>query len=275
MGLYIYIKERARAQSAADAAAAAQADDHNKAFAVRLRGAPNTDLQAGQQGSATMRSTLEEEAAQARSEGMTVWIASHGGVGSNSFASHVESMGARATTKAWRDSLSLANRPVPLLGLRAALYLYGDPLSAICSMKRRGIAELNLKKLLRLQAAKWIVNYDDGRLIEAMYTQFKAWTTANVGSVFLGYSIFHVRYEDTNSASCIRKIGAALGLQHTHIRTTPYQRRYNSPCMAELKRVLSSEQLRMAKEIDDYGGDCGPSLVGGKLHGGQHAGPTG
>ena len=193
---------------------------------------------------------------QAILQGMRVWVVSHGGVGSNTFASFIELHGLLVRTQQWHTSLCHAPEPLHthIPGkLFAAVYLYGDPILAICSMKRQGNAYLNLQKLtnrLNMQ-----IPYMDGLLLEAIYNQFKRWTSAQAEQGSFGYKIYHLSHEDIFRTEC-------LGVFLSDKKHRLYQRSRNSSnrekCLASLN--VTTESLKMAEEMLAYRGDC-PRLL--------------
>lgn len=202
--------------------------------------------------------TIKIDAEKARAEGMSVWVVSHGGVGSNAFSSYMESRGARVFVPSWRRTLCHAKEPVQLTGLNGAVYVFGDPLQAICSMKYRDLGPLNLAKLTNSKMNS--TTYSDGALLEAMYHQFKSWTTpsASASASKLGFPIFKLRYEDAHDETCISKVAALLHLQKREKKLRVHKRRVKNQdaCMNQLHASLTSKQKKMAQEIDSYRGDC-------------------
>ena len=185
-------------------------------------------------------------------QGMRVWVVSHGGVGSNALASFIELNGLLVRTQQWHTSLCHAPGPLHTHfsdKLTAAVYLYGDPILAICSMKRQGNAYLNLQKLtnrLNMQ-----VHYTDGLLLEAIYHQFKRWTSPQAEQGSFGYKIYHLSHEDIFRSEC-------LGLFLSNKKHRLYKRsRSNSNrerCLSSLN--ITDESMKMAKEMLTYRGDC-------------------
>ena len=208
-----------------------------------------------------MRRPLQEEVAEAERDGMVLWVASHGGVGSNSFARYFESLGARVGTSHWRSSLCHAPHPVAVstpTKLRLAVYLYGSPLEAMCSMKKRGLGLQNLKKLTHAVSERALF-YSDAALVEAMYWQFKNWTalSASAAKAAYGFPVLRIQYAHAHAPSCISRIASSLQVvdQGTHRPTR--QRSNHDACVSELLASLPPEHLAMAQEMDGFVGDCG------------------
>lgn len=96
------------------------------------------------------RQYLENQLSASIDHGMALWLVSHGGVGTKSLAEHFEKQGIKTKTSEWHEVLVHAHRPatsVTRKSFNGAIYVYGDPILSICSMKRQGNARLNLMKL--------------------------------------------------------------------------------------------------------------------------------
>jgi len=208
-----------------------------------------------------MRRPLQEEVAEAVKDGMVFWVASHGGVGSNSFARYFESLGARVGTSHWRSSLCHAPQPVAVnipTKLRLAVYLYGSPLEAMCSMKKRGLGLQNIKKLTHAASERALL-YSDAALVEAIHWQFKNWTalSASAAIAAYGFPVLRVRYADAHTPSCISRIASFLQVVDQGTHRPARQRSNHEACVSELLATLSHEHLGLVREMDEFVGDCG------------------
>ena len=182
---------------------------------------------------------------------MSIWVVSHGGVGSNSLAQFVENMGYKVRTQAWHAILCHSSEPLRSNGrsIQAAVYLYGDPILSICSMKRQGNAYLNLQKLtnrLNMQ-----IPYTDGLLLEAIYNQFKRWTSAQAEQGSFGYKIYHLSHEDIFRTECL---GLFIKRHYAKLFKRSRSNASRQKCLAKLE--LSQHHIAMADEMVSYKGDC-------------------
>ena len=193
---------------------------------------------------------------QAILQGMQVWVVSHGGVATNSLTTFIELHGLFVRAQQWQTSLCHAPEPLHTYipeKLYAAVYLYGDPILAICSMKRQGVAHLNLQKLtnrLNMQ-----IPYTDGLLLEAIYNQFKKWTSAQAEQGSFGYKIYRLNHIDILQTACL-----GLFLRHRRMRLSQ-RSRINSnreKCLSSLN--VTAENLKIAEEMLAYRSDC-PHLL--------------
>jgi hypothetical protein len=143
---------------------------------------------------------------------------------------------------------------VPLANLKAAVYLFGDPLQALCSMKRRNLMATNIKKLTLMPKANISALTDDA-MLTAMFNQFKAWTAPQLKK--LGYPVMRIRYEDAHTSACFNFVIHKLALKPVGARRGVTTRQLkHDVCVDTLRRTLSQKQLDMAKEMDEYKGDC-------------------
>lgn len=179
---------------------------------------------------------------------MKVWVVSHGGVGSKSFATFIKMHGFRVMTQAWHGYLCHAPRPVDGNGIRLAVYIYGDPILSICSMKQQGNAELNLRKLTDNAFAK----YSDVALLKAIYEQFRAFTTRRAK----GYPTLLFKYEDAFNPVCLEKLRTHLPLKRMMTKRFFRKREvsYRSICLKSLDIPL--DLLHLAGEMFNYQSDC-------------------
>ena len=183
--------------------------------------------------------------------GMSIWIVSHGGVGSNSLAQFVESMGLRVRTQSWHAILCHSSDPIRSSGrtIQAAVYLYGDPVLSICSMKRQGNAYLNLQKLTNRLNVN--VHYTDGLLMEAIYGQFKRWTSPEAERGSFGYKIYHLSHEDIFKTECL---GLFIKRHYAKLFKRSRSNSNRQKCLSKLD--LRPEHIAMADEMTSYKGDC-------------------
>lgn len=185
--------------------------------------------------------------------GIDVLLVSHGGVSSNSFATYLERQGLRIKNHYWHTKLchypfppSLRSYPKEEFeGLKMAIYLHGDPVLSICSMKRQDNQAMNLVKL---NDGK-VPDYSDKALLRAIYAQFKAWTSEGLD---VGYPIYVFHYEQSFTQSCIDNIYVKLGRSLPRTTRTRFGR-HNSDrqkCLESLD--LDEEDLKLADEINNY-----------------------
>ena len=131
---------------------------------------------------------------------MDLWLVGHGGVALNSFALYLERFQFKVRTPSWQHTLSHSPRPLPLdpsFQLKAALYVFGHPFIAICSMKARGVADEIYHQLNRPNNQ----TYSDGNLMDAIYNQFLSWTFA--ASSENEYPIYRLNYDDLFDSKCL------------------------------------------------------------------------
>ena len=189
---------------------------------------------------------------QAILQGMKVWVVSHGGVGSNTLANFIELNGLFVRTQQWHHTLCHAPEPIQAhipSKLFAAVYLYGDPVLSICSMKRQGNAYLNLQKLTNRLNVN--VHYTDGLLMEAIYGQFKRWTSPEAEMGSFGYKIYHLSHEDIFKTECLGLFLSNKKLKlYRHSRSNSRREK----CLNSLN--VTEESLLIAKEMLSYQGDC-------------------
>ena len=168
------------------------------------------------------------------------------------------------------------------LPYRGAIYLYGHPFLSICSQKRRGIASENLRKLTLDPLAV----YSDGKLMTAMYKQFKAFTAATTATAqkvdddnnnnnnnnnssssaaaaasapYYHYPpLVSVFYEDLLHPLCVQHVLRLLDVPPLDPATLQHIRRKNfirnsilPDCLASLSS-LGREHFAMAEEMDAY-----------------------
>lgn len=187
-------------------------------------------------------------------EGMQVLVVSHGGVGTNSFASYIEKHGLKVMTQSWHGYLCHAHRPTDGTGLKLAVYLYGDPLLSICSMKSQGNAKLNLWKLTNdgTNAPQNFDNYTDSALLQAIYSQFKSFATRRAK----GYPTLLLRYEDTFNPFCLNKIKTILGLSGYMNHRTFVRRKTSdrSKCIQSLS--ISPKLKNLVDQMNNHQSDC-------------------
>ena len=193
---------------------------------------------------------------QAILQGMRVWVVSHGGVGSNTFASFIELHGLFVRSQQWHASLCHAPEPLQTHipdKLYAAVYLFGDPILAICSMKRQSVAYLNLQKLTN--RLNMNITYTDDLLLEAIYHQFRQWTSPQAEQGSFGYKIYRLYHKDVFRAACL-----GLFLRRSSIRLKQRSRVYSNRdiCLSSLN--VTAENLKIAEEMLAYRGDC-PRLL--------------
>ena len=183
-------------------------------------------------------------------EGLSIWVVSHGGVASNMLATNLENQGIRSRSKTWHSDLCHQEKPIASNRLKGAIYLFGDPILAVCSMKRRNNANLNLQKLTGNANAV----YSDNALIDAMYKQFKAWTSLTTTTT-TSYPIVRLRYEDTFNQKCIDRVNAKLRLHYRAFPMLTVRQSSRESCVQYLN--LDDQRVKLAKEIAEYNGDCG------------------
>ena len=127
-------------------------------------------------------------------------------------------------SNAWQfGGIKHLSRPIKLEGdfkgaLKSVIYIIGDPIVSICSLKRRGL-HIQVYRELARRTHLWQFWYSDLRLLEVMFLQFKAWTKVDPS---LGYSILRLTYNDTFDGDCLRaSCGLLGGCQASALRVTP------------------------------------------------------
>lgn len=103
-----------------------------------------------------MASSNSAKVQEALDEGVNLWVVSSGGVGSSAFNAYIANNFPFHTNRQrhidWfnDDYLLHAPRPVQLQNprqLKAVVYIFGNPLHSVCSMKRQKFHVVNLNKL--------------------------------------------------------------------------------------------------------------------------------
>ena len=193
----------------------------------------------------------ERELEKAQREGLNVWIVSHGGVGSKNLADYFERAGFTTKTQAWHSNLChypypIEQAPNRLNKVKLALYVYGDPILSICSMKKQQNAELNLLKFNNYVPQP----YSDKALLRAMYNQFKLWTGKSSSS----YPIVHLHYKDTFNSECMKNIRTLLGTNNFPPRYFKPRVSQKEKCLQKLE--LDAESLKLAEEMIYHRSDC-------------------
>jgi hypothetical protein len=124
-----------------------------------------------------------------RREAMQLWLCSFGGCGTNMLADYLTARGLVVKTPLWHSLLCHHAAPVSVHSPLKAIYVYGDPILSLRSMKRRpGLGEVNLAKLNNRTG----MSYSDASLFRSMLSQFERWTRPNRTNV----DILVVRSED-------------------------------------------------------------------------------
>ena len=192
-------------------------------------------------------------------EGMQVLVVSHGGVGTNSFASYIEKHGLKVMTQSWHGYLCHAHRPTDGTGLKLAIYLYGDPLMSICSMKNQGNAELNLWKLTNdgtkgpIESTLQLNNdYSDGALLQAIFNQFKSFATRRAK----GYPTLLFRYEDAFNTVCLLKVKNILGLKGHMNQRIFVRRKSNDRARCVQSLSIPPHLKNLVDQMNNHQSDC-------------------
>lgn len=193
-------------------------------------------------------------------EGLQLLLFSHGGVSTNAFAHFLEGgVGLKVRSETWGQ---IMHAPLPLhlrsptnwSHFKGAIYIYGHPILSICSQKRRKIANENVRKL----TLKWFGQYSDGRLMEAIYNQFKAWTNVTED---VGYPILRVFYQDLLHIKCLEHIFEKFDIKLREPINEVVRRRKGAVRHSRMDQCVKSlhllkGHLQMAHEMDEYGGEC-------------------
>ena len=197
---------------------------------------------------------------EALDEGVNMWVVSSGGVGSEMLVVYIKSnfplhTNHQRSNLDWvhDDYLSHAPRPVHLKNphqLKAVVYIVGNPLLALCSMKRRGVHVVNLNKLHNYEVVFTYANYSDEELLKAIYYQFKNWTQDGVSWKF-GYPVHVLSSEDIYHEECL---DAFLPGNHVISR----KRRSRSPetikCTQSLR--FSTQVFQFVNEMLEFRSSC-------------------
>jgi len=193
-------------------------------------------------------------------EGLRVLVVSHGGVGTKAFSDYLTTVG---LIGAWSTNLryGLVHLPSPPTLLdsplrrqfRAVVYIFGDPLVSVCSVKQQGTSHQLLRKLGR-GTGLWSWIYSDVRLLEAMYLQFKAWTNSSQNALTTGYPILSLSSNDAFDPVCQDSICNVLGTCSIQKNKRPlaFHSRHttrDSPCVKRLERSLAARHKRMVEEM--------------------------
>ena len=190
-------------------------------------------------------------------DGMRVVVVSHGGVGTTAFVDYLQKTG--VNKQVWsRNYFNVVHMPKPvvledpyILGkLKSLVYIFGDPLVSLCSVKRRDYGARNLKRLGRGTGLWWWL-YSDHRLLEAMYLQFKAWTNPATRTR-LGYTAIHLSHEDIFDPLCLSTLCSSLGTCKTAYSPLRQQQRETaaqSQCVVGLEKGLWARQREMVREM--------------------------
>ena len=149
-------------------------------------------------------------------DGLRVFVVSHGGAGTWSFCNYLRDRKVQQTWLGTAHGLihfprPIAVRPSHAKRLLSAVYIFDDPLIAICSMKNRSFHH-NVYSYLRER--KIHLRSDiDLELLDLMFVQFAAWTHPDVASQ-TGYPVVWLRYEDTFDDFCLKSMCKRLGTCH-------------------------------------------------------------
>ena len=158
-----------------------------------------------------MASSNSAKVQEALDEGVNLWVVSSGGVGSSAFNAYIANNFPFHTNRQrhidWfnDDYLLHAPRPVQLQNprqLKAVVYIFGNPLHSVCSMKRQKFHVVNLNKLHNFEKKFTFENYSDEELLRAIYFQFKNWTQDGIGWKF-GYPVHVLSSEDIFHSECL------------------------------------------------------------------------
>jgi len=236
-----------------------------------------------------------EKLEEALGDGLKVLVVSHGGAGTWSFVNYLNSRGIQKTWLGTVHGMVHYPRPIWLRPAKAsqltAVYIYDDPLIAICSMKARSFHH-NVFSYLRERKVHF--SYDiDLSLLEAMFAQFGEWTRPGAARD-VGYPIVFLSYKDTLDDECLRAVCMRLGTCRNYRRSwlpgqsaadallpqggdsgggrlrgglllpdadpakpaEQHHRKTNlsSPCVVDLERRLSQEQRDMVQEMRSFQG---------------------
>ena len=179
----------------------------------------------------------------------SIWVASFGGVGSEQLALYLEARGLTVNTSAWDKALCHFPYPVftKLKRPFKAIYVYGDPVNAICSQKRRGFHGVNLQKLRNNDE----LQYSDEDMLRAMAFQFEAWTTFHDDSL----PIFTFSYSQMFNACCQRLLLRFLGID-----TVPdfpiFRKRLTSRSCFNLTRTTRHIARLLRERISTHHSNC-------------------
>ena len=155
-------------------------------------------------------------------DGLRVFVVSHGGAGTWSFCNYLRDRKVQQTWLGTAHGLihfprPIAVRPSHAKRLLSAVYIFDDPLIAICSMKNRSFHH-NVYSYLRER--KIHLRSDiDLELLDLMFAQFAAWTHPDVASQ-TGYPVVWLRYEDAFDDFCLKSMCKWLGTCHRPGRDT-------------------------------------------------------
>jgi hypothetical protein len=190
-------------------------------------------------------------------DGMRVVVVSHGGVGTTAFVDYLQKTG--VNRPGWsRNYFNVVHMPKPVTlvdpyitgRLKTIVYIFGDPLVSLCSVKRRNFGARNLKRLGRGTGLWWWL-HSDHRLLEAMYLQFKAWTNPATRSK-LGYSVLSLSHEDVFDPLCLSTLCSTLGTCKTAYDPLRQQQRETaaeSQCVVGLEKGLWARQREKVREM--------------------------
>lgn len=190
-------------------------------------------------------------------EGMQILVVSTGGVASNSLVDAIQlnGLGYQTETQAWHTVLCHIKAPPVMIGrqnrlanaLKVAIYIYGDPILSICSMKQRGIALLNFKKMNRLEPD---LVYSDKLFLQSMHSQFTSWRNAYQNPGSIGYPIAMLHHDESFSSDCLQRVFNRLDMRPPRPRDRKERRSTREACLTEL--VFDAVDIAMADEINNY-----------------------
>ena len=183
------------------------------------------------------------------SENSSIWVASFGGVGTGHLVHFLELQGLKVNTTAWNKALCHFPHPIFAKVTRPfkAIYLYGDPLLAICSQKRRGYHIANLRKLRNNDET----DYNDEHMLRAMAFQFEAWTEFYDHS----FPVYRVSYRQMFDKCCQTKLSKFLNIDVVEYPGF-HKRMSNQHCLANLTRSALGMGLSLRNRISEYRGNC-------------------
>ena len=119
-------------------------------------------------------------------EKIDIWLTSFGGVATNTLSYYLEAKGFNVRTPAWHYSLCHYPHPVDIPGIKA-IYLYGDPLLAFASQRRRG-PNFFYANYLKLVNKKYGI-YSNSKMLRAMVNQYFSWTRCDLSMPLLSLSV--------------------------------------------------------------------------------------
>jgi len=193
-------------------------------------------------------------------ERQKVLVVSTGGVGTSSMKDYLVALKVSSYSNAWRfGGIKHLSRPIMLEGdlkgkLRSMIYVFGDPIVSICSLKRRGLHAQVFRELAH-RTHFWRFWYSDLRLLEVIFLQFKAWTRVDPS---LGYPILRLTHNDTFDSDCLRaSCGLLGGCQASALRvSTPLKKpratSKTSHCVKRLTQSLWFRHRKMVIEMESY-----------------------